>query len=85
MLTVTVCTLLVLQTKRHLAELVKDELQNNEWNKKSDSTFLHPSQINICSGFGFCNIAGLFGHFTEIARKTSITTYEGATAEQQPL
>jgi len=37
----------------YLAVLVKDELQNNTWNKKSDSTFLHYSQINtIGSDYG---------------------------------
>jgi hypothetical protein len=75
MLTFTVYTLLVPQNKRHLAELVKDELRNNTRNKKSDSTFLCYSQINmICSDFGFYNIAGFFGHFREIGHKTSIQT-----------
>ena len=79
MLSMTVYTLLVLQTKDiYLAVLVKDELQNNTWNKKVTQLFYIIAKLiqffQIMAAFLIFtpyNVAGYFGYFRETTYKTS--------------
>jgi hypothetical protein len=62
----------------YLAVLVKDELQNKTWNKKSDSTFYIIAKliqmVLIMAAFWIFtpyNIAGYLGYFRETTYTTS--------------